>query len=443
MLYSRRTWLGLFGTGLFLGTARAQGEAVALSETVGVGSLFQYELTLAIDGKMKVSREGRPESIPLIAKATHRFVERVENPDSRGGVGRAVRLYQSAASDSTTGPDRQVRELPADRRLIVVQRSAQGSVHFSPDGSLTREDLELVAEHFDTLCLGGLLPVKPVPIGDTWAIDSETVQYACLFEGLLKGELTGKLVSVKDGVASFSITGTAEGIESGATGKISISALGQFDITNKRLTELVWEQTDDRQQGPVSPASEFKAVVKLKRTAISEEPKELAEAKAKIPAEGKVTQEQLLLKYQDSQNRYQFQFSRDWHIAGKTPDHLVMRLVEGNELSAQATITAWKKAESGRTLSAEEFKKVIASLRGWEMEQVVADGTVPVEGGRKLYRLAAQGKQDNIPVVQQFYFLSGPNGDQVAITVLSSPDKASKLQGRELALVQAIEFSKK
>lgn len=444
VLYSRRTWLALVGTGLVASVGQAQADPVALSESVGVGSLFQYELTLAIDGKMKVSREGRLEAIPLVAKASHRFVERVENPDARGGVGRAIRVYQSAVSDSTTGPERQVRELPADRRLIVVQRSAQGSIHFSPDGPLTREELDLVAEHFDTLCLTGLLPTKPVAVGDTWPIDAETAQYACLLEGLLKAELVGKLQEVKDGIATFSISGTAEGIESAAIAKMSISATGQFDITNKRLVELSWEQGDDRQAGPVSPGSEFKAVVRLKRTAISEEPKEItAEVRAKIPAEGKVAPSTLALRYTDSQSRYQLLFAREWHIVGKTPEHLVLRLVEGNELSAQATLTSWKKAEPGKALSPDDFKKIVATLRNWEPEKVLSDGYVPVNGDRKLYCVAAQGKQDGVPVVQLFYFLSDANGQQMAITVLSSPEKAGKLNGRDQALVQAIDFQLK
>ncbi|HET6573713.1 MAG TPA: hypothetical protein VFG68_08945 [Fimbriiglobus sp.] len=432
-----RPWVGLLAV-LAGSPALAQ---VRLADEVKPGDCFRYEITLTVDGKMKVEREGRVEAIPLKAKAAHVFLERVEAIDARGGVGRALRYYQSAASEFESGPDRGKRELSADRRLIVAQRTADGSRHYSPDGPLFREELELVAEHFDTLCLPALLPGKELKPGDTWAVGPEATQHACLFGDLIKAELVGKLVEVKDGIAHFEIAGPAEGVEAGAHAKLTVSAKGKYDLASKRLVELAWEQSDVRGQGPASPASEVKATIVLKRTALAEEPKELSAAvRARVPADGKIPELATLLRYADPDGRYQFTYPRDWHVVGRTRDHLVLRLLEKGEFVAQATVTTWKKADPGHHADPEEFKKLLGQLPGWEPERVLTDGPIPTDPGRWLYRVSAQGKQDGLAVVQTFFLLAGPGGDQVAVTVLARQEKAEKVGTLDLMLVNAVEF---
>jgi hypothetical protein len=435
MFLRLRPWVGLF-TVLFGSPAAAQ---VTMTEAVKPGDYFRYEITLAVEGRLKVERGGRVEAIPLKARAAHTFKERTEAVDDRGGVSRVVRYYQSAASEAEAGPDRTRRELSADRRLIVAHRTPEGSRHFSPDGPLYREELELVAEHFDTLCIPALLPGQELMPGETWQISPDAAQHACLFEGLVKTELTGKLIDVADGVAGFEITGTAEGIESGAQAKVTVAAKGRYDMAAKRVTELTWEQTDDREQGPASPASEVKATITLKREALAEEPKELtAEARAKVPANGRVPEELEMLRYVDPDGRYRFTYPREWHAVGRTRDHLVLRLLDRGEFVAQATITVWKKTDPGKHEDPEVFKKLIGRLPGWEPEEVLADGPVPADAGRWLYRVMARGKQDGLAVVQTFYLLAGPGGEQIAVTVLARPDTAPRLGHRDLTLVKAV-----
>src|SRR5262249_55492077 len=152
--------------------------------------------------------------------------------------------------------------------------------------------------------------------------------------------------------------------------------------------ELTWEQNDDRAQGPATPATEVKAVITLKRTPITDEPKELnAEARAKVPADGKVPPLLVHLRYADPEGRYQFVYPRDWHIVGRTKDHLVLRLLDKGEFAAQAAITTWKKAEVGKHTDPAEFKKSLAQVPGWVVESVLEEGIVPTEAGRWLYRV--------------------------------------------------------
>ena len=420
----------------------ARADGVTLAEEVKPGDTFRYEIRLAVDGKMKVERDGKADALPIKAAAEHAFAERVETPDATGGVGMAVRHYSQATTAADSAGEKSERTLAADRRLIVAKRSATGALNYSPAGPLTREELELVAEHFDTLCLPGLLPGKELNTDDTWPIRPEAAQHACLFEGLIKNELVGKLVSVADGVATFTITGTAEGIEYGAHAKLTVSATGTFDTAANRITALTWQQQDTRSQGPASPATEIQATVTLTRTPLAEEPAELsAEARKVVPASDvTVPAAMTQLRYADPDGRYEFTYDRDWHVVGRTRDHLVLRVLDNGEFTAQATITAWQKAAAGGHTTPDEFKQVLGKLPNWKPAQVLADGVVPTTDGRWLYRITAQGNQDGLDVVQSFYLLAGPTGEQVAVTVVARQEKATALGNRDLELISAIQL---
>lgn len=432
----RRAWLGL---ALVLAPPFASAQQpTTLAESVKPGDCFRIDIALAVDGKLKFERDGRLESLPLKASAAQSLLERVDAPDANGGIGKTVRHYLEAGSESVVGPDRDKKTLGADRRQIVAKRTSDGTIHYSPDGALTREELEIVAEHFDTLAIPALLPGKAVNPGDTWPITNEAAQHACLFDGLVKHDLVGKFVGVKDGIAEFTIAGTAEGTEEGALAKLAINATGKFDVAAKRVTMLTWEQHDERAQGPANPATDVKAVVTIKRSPLAEEPKELSdEARAKVPADDKFTPEMARLRYADPTGRYSFGYDRGWHVVGRTKDHLVIRLVDKGAFVAQATVTAWAKADPGKHSAPADFKAVTAKMPGWEPAEVLADGEVALDGNRWGYRLAARGKQDNIDVVQSFYLIAGPGGDQIAITVLAKSDVIEKLGDRDLNLVKS------
>lgn len=420
----------------------AAAQTVKLAEEVKVGDCFKYDLKLTVAGRMKVDRDGKPDTMAVEAEAAHQFAERVEASAAGGGAGKVLRYYTVAGSKSRVGADTTKRELAADRRFTVAARTATKTLHLSPDGPLTRDELDLVGEHFDTMCLPALLPGKEVKVGDTWAVPADAVQHACLFDGVLKHDLKGTLVKVENGVAEFALSGVAEGTELGAKAVVVVSATGKFDTTAGRVTALTWEQDDDRGQGAATPAMELKAKVVLTRSAC-DEPKELnADARAKVPADdalAKLTR----LRLTAVDGTYALTYPRDWVIVGQTKEHLVLRLLDRGEFVAQVTVTHWRTADAGKHSTPEEFKERLGKLPGWEPEKLLDDKEIPLDGGRWLYRASAAGKQDGTPVVQTFYLLAGANGRQLSVAVVSAPDKAAKLAPREEDLLRAITFPEK
>jgi hypothetical protein len=419
------------------------GETVLLAEKIQPGETFRCELALKVSGKLKAERGPGVDAVALEANARHDYLERAEAVDANGGIGKAVRFYQVAESVSKVGGETIKRSLAETRRLAVAQRGTEGTICYSPLGALRRDDLELLGEHFDTMAVPLLLPGKEVAVGATWPISNEGAQHTCLFDGLVKNELVGTLVKVENGTALVTVTGTAVGIESGAAARLKIDATLILDLTAKRITRVTWKQQDEREAGPVSPASEATAEVEVKRTLLTDEPKELdAAVRAKVP-EKDPTDTMLLLQYQHPDGLYEFTHPRDWHVIGQSKDHLVMRLIEKNTFVAQLTITGWKPAEAGKHTPPEEFKEMVNKVMTWKVESTEREAEIPMEGGRWLYQIVQKGTQEGVAVVQRFYLLADQAGSQVAVSVLSPADQVAKLQTRDLALIKTLTLGKK
>lgn len=417
-------------------------DPVNLTEKVGPDARTRATVDLELKGELLFVVDGKKESAGLEAKARHAFTERTLAV-ADGMPSSTARAYTEAAATAAVAGEKVTRTLPADRRLIAARRTTDGLVCFSPAGPLSRDELDLVTEHFNPQCVGGLLPGAPASVGDTWKVSDTATQAACLLGAVLKSNLTGKLLDVKDGVATFTVEGTAEGVEHGAKVTLAVTATGTFDVAAGCVTSLLWKQKDEREQGPVSPASKVEATVSLKREPAAELPAELADAVvAKVP-EGEVPAAMTAVRHADPKGRYTLVHAREWHVTGQTDAHLVVRLLDRGGFVAQATLSAWRPAEPGKHMAAADFKKAVAEAPGWIQSKVLADGEVAVTGGRWLYRLTAEGKMDELPVVQTFYLLAGAGGEQMGVTVAVTPEQVRAVAGRDLDLVKAIEFGKK
>ncbi len=418
---------------------------VTLGEAPAAGECFRYTVELDLTGKLIVTQEGAKEAVRLDAKARHLFAERTLAA-ADGLPARSARYYDSAAASAVVGGEKADRALPNDRALVVALRNSDGAFCFSPTGPLTRDELDLVTEHFNPQCIPGLLPNKAVNVGDTWAVSPAAVQAACQFDGLIKSDktgLTGKLTAAANGQATFTIEGTAEGIESGAKVTLTITANGTYDVAAKCVTALTWKQKDDREQGPVAPASQVEATIAIKRAALAEAPKELSDTALAVVPKGDVPASMGLLRYTDPKKRYELVYPRDWHVTGQTEHHLIMRLLDKGEFISQATFMVWKKADPGKHTPADEFKKAVGSSPGWTVSRVLEDAETAAPDGRWVYRISAEGKMEELPAIQNFHLIAGPQGDQVAVTFAMKPDKVKAVGARDRDLVNALVLPKK
>jgi hypothetical protein len=411
-----------------------------LSESLQAGDCFRIHLDMTLSGAMRVNKEGRAVSLKLEATATHEFPERILNVASDGLPEKTARVYEKAKAVISVDKDPSERALRTERRLFVAQRSKDRLVLYSPASPLTREELELISEHFDTLALPGLLPGRAVSMGETWKVPNAIVQALCNFEGLTEQDLVCKLEEVKDQVARVSVKGSATGIDLGALTKLSIDATYQYRLDSKRLTRLEWKQKDERDQGPASPATSVQTTIALTRTAV-EQPAALSDvALVSVPETTEPPMPLTQLEYRDAKGRFDMLYGREWQTVGQGSDHVVMRLLDRGDFVAQVTITPWTKAEKGKHLTPDEFRKAMAETPGWEPEDELQAGEVPADGARWVYRISTLGELDGTKVMQNFYLVAGPDGQQVVLAFTMPPKQADRLGTRDLSMAANIDF---
>src|SRR5260370_3353635 len=223
---------------LFASVAAAQ--TYALTEPVKARDCFQYEIGMTLKGELRINKDGKTAAIPLAAKAEHRFTERVLDAKEKGLPTKVVRNYESARSNIAVNGQATLHELSSGRKLIVAQRAPEKFLCYSPAGPLTRDEVELVSEHFDTLALTGLLPEKEVRVGDSWKLSNEVALALGQFEALISNDLTAQLESAADGFAIIAVAGKAQGIELGALATIVVAGTARYEILPKRPVRLQW-----------------------------------------------------------------------------------------------------------------------------------------------------------------------------------------------------------
>ena len=411
-----------------------------LAEDLKEGDCFRIQLDMKLSGEIRIPKDGQALALKLAAGATHVFPERVLAVGEGKVAEKTVRVYETAKSIITRDSQRSEATLRPDRRLIIAQRYKDQPLVYCPAGALFRSELELTSEHFDTLFVTGVLPGKAVAVGDTWKVPSAIVQALCLYEGVTEQDLTAKLEEVKEQLAVFSIAGTAAGIDQGALVKSKIQASGRFDLAAKRLVALEWKQSDERDQGPVSPVSAIETTYALKRQQI-DRPAALADDVLKaVPAGFQPPERMTYLDYRDPKDRFSLLHPREWQLVAQTDQHTVLRLMDHGDFVAQVTLSPWESAPKGKHMTPDEFRKAMKATPGWEPEKEIQAGEIPMSEGLWAYRLSVLGQMDGVAVLQNFYLVAAPGGEQLVLTFTLTPKQIDKLGSRDLSLVGSVEL---
>jgi hypothetical protein len=420
----------------------ASAQGVFLAETNLRDACFSNEMSMKLTGSVNVVQNGQSVAIPRSAEATHVYFERYL--DIKEGSGeRTARFYNRAEATITDAKDVAKIVLKSNHTLLVAHRLKDRLVVYHPTDVLTREEIDVTA-HFDSMAVPGLLPRKEVRVGDTWIVPHEIVQALTDLDAVSKCEVTGKLESVVGNFANLSFNGLVEGISDAASVKVMIkNASAAFNLDKKRLVQVEWRLSDQRQQGPVSPALSSDVSISLKRVPM-ETPAQLGGiALVDVPngaPDPKLTQ----VVYRNLKKGFEFQFGRDWHMVNQMPDgKLVLRLIDQRgEFIAQCTVTPWTKVQSPTKL--EDFEKTMKASTGWQQKDgpplEATDKLVKSPNGYGILRITAEGKLGPVDALRRFYLVAAPGGEQMLVDFTMVPSQAAKLDSRDERLVQSLLF---
>ncbi len=409
-----------------------QAQTVNLTEAKLIDSSYHIVLTMEMaNGKIIINQAGQQKQFDRGASARHEYLERVLE-EKAGMASGSVRHYREASANIVDGKQQIHIGLDKSKTLHVAQRFKDNVLVYNPKEPMTREEME-VTEHFDSLAVPGLAPGKEVKVGEKWQVAKSATQALCYLDGLVSGEIAATLDSVVGDLARVKLLGNVVGIDKGSQVKLLVEGHYLFDSKKSRIVELVWKQSDQREQGPVSPAMSADVTIVLKRTPIAI-PEELDNNRLR----GALTQ--AITDLVAREGKLQFHYGRDWHVVSQREGLVVLRLLDSGDFVAQCSITTLSGIDPAK-LSLQQFETAMSNSLGWEQTGVInAPVTEKSKAGYVVHRVSAQGKLSGNPAVQSFYLVVDDAGNHRVVTFSMSPNHVSKIGNRDAALVDSIRF---
>jgi hypothetical protein len=191
-----------------------------------------------------------------------------------------------------------------------------GLWHYARELPLQRRDVDLLNLPGDPLTVMAALPGGEVEIGDEWSVPDWAAQMFAGVEAATKSKLTGKLLSVEEGIATLQLVGEVAGATTGAATKVTLNATATFDLNLQCLTSLKLIQREERGISTVSPGMEVAATVQWERSlaAKSLPDSALQDISLDPPAIAR------LLLFRSKYWNVSLLHDRDWHLFQEIPE---------------------------------------------------------------------------------------------------------------------------
>ena len=230
---------------LFVASTHAAEDLFRLRETCPVGYEYRVNTRVELTGLLTVPAEKdkpAPKPIAIRGDSAIEYDERVLALGKEGEVRKTARIFARMDFHRTLGDQEQASSLRREVQRMIVLRSGHTEVPFSPDGPLTWGELDLVRTDVFTPALVGLLPNKPVKIGESWLATENAVQELTDQDKIEVGNLECKLerVEMPKGarIARVSFSGTMTGTGEDGRNRQKLEGHFEFDLASNHIRYL-------------------------------------------------------------------------------------------------------------------------------------------------------------------------------------------------------------
>ncbi|MBL4886238.1 MAG: hypothetical protein JKY95_17115 [Planctomycetaceae bacterium] len=415
-------------------------ESFVVREPVNDSRSFQVTMQVHAKGTLKTpSREKKPTDLPLEVQASMKYTERrLPSAGRENRAWRSFRVYTQAASKVVVKEQTTTLQLSPQVRELIAEGKRSGLILYNEITPLKRSDLDLLTIPGDPLCLLPILPSQDVEVGETWAIPQWAAQMFVGIEAAVSSKLTGKLLSVSDGIAKLQITGEVSGATAGAEIIVVLNGTGSFDLKSQTLTAFKLIQQEKRSISAVSPGMDVTATIQWTRNVLPETQGIPDAPIAEIPLDPPALSG--LLQLQSKHWNIRLMHDRNWHLFQEIPTVTVMRLVESGSLLSQCNIAKIQSAGPGRHVSPEQFENDIRTSLGDQVSEIIDAGEVPSENENYIYRVIAAGTATELEMVWVYYLCASPQGKQVSFVFAVERSNLEALNDRDLAMVLSLKF---
>ena len=389
-------------------------------------------------GMLKIPHE-KDQSTKLGMKAALVYDERtLDVPDTKNQTLRAARYYDRADAKILLPDGDFAPNLRAERCLMGVAVDDTQITIFSPKGSITRDELDLVDLPANSLLIDRFLPTHPVAQGESWTCSNDLISAALGIDRTTKQTVECTLAKIDDKTAVVELGGRIDGSINGVTTRIEIKGKYRFDRKTRRIDWFGLLVHEDRDPGHVGPGLDVTARLRM-QIEPREDSDKLSDKVIKSHS-FEPSDETTQLVYEPKRGGWQFGHDRRWFFTGGTPPLAFLRLIEQGDFIAQCNVVELEPVEPGKQATLERFQDDIKQALGEAFGEFVSASQKANEQNYRVLRVVVRGTISELPIEWHYYLVADEHGRQVTFTFTVEGPLAKRLGKQDEQMVASLRF---
>lgn len=308
-------------------------EPIRLEDRTATGTQFRVLTEASFEGELltPVAKDKPPEKLAIRGRSSIDYSERSLTPASGESGLKVLRAYDKIDFRKTTGDRSDEMSLrPAVQRVVII-KDAGRKAPFSPDGPLLYSEIDLLRRETMVAALAGLLPQKPVSVGDSWVASATAVAELTDIEKVETGELNCSLIKVIENgprkLAEVKVSGTLKGVNEDGRTQQTIDGKLFVDLNIQAISYLKFTGDQVLFDDSGSPAGKVRIAFELSRTPIVN-PKLADDRLTGVSLSPNAENTALLYDGEDTGCR--FVYPRNWRVVRSTGRQITIDITGGS-----------------------------------------------------------------------------------------------------------------
>ena len=431
----------LFGVMLLVATANttfaADEETYLLTPELAAGDTTSVKVTLEVGGEMLLTQEKVEKKFPLSVKGELAYLEKLINwSTDANDTARAAREYRTAKAKVQVEKGGLLRELPAEKRLVIAELREGQSQLACADEPLTRDQFDLLNVVGNSLALNRLLPGTKLGIEGSWQHDGQAIGALLGMDNVAVCEVSSTITGCEKRQVQIRMAGTVHGTVDGAPTEMELRAAYLFNLAKKRITKFNMAIKENRNASQVVPGLDVVAKVSVtvsaaKPSQMSEQLQATAEATESLPNE---------LSYEAPQRGYQFLHDSAWYVIAEQSDRVSLRSLQNGNQTAHCSLSTLPERSKGRETTLEEFESEVRESLGEHLKTVTASTNWQTEQGHTCLGVVAQGENEGIPIEWRCYLIASPGLPRVSLSFTIEQAQLDQFNDADRQIVNSMEL---
>ena len=415
-------------------------ESYLLKSGSAVGQLTRIKADLEVGGDLKLLNGGKQVTAPMSVVGKVEYDEKLLEADAKSLANRrSIRFYTDTQATIKINKDVLEPDLRDSRCFIEAAVLAGTPTLFSPQGSLSGEELDLIELPGNTLFLDLLLPGEEVAIGKSWQPSDALIAAILEIEAISKNDVQCTLSEVRHGFAIITLGGTVNGAVQGVTTEIEMKAKFRFDLKLQRINYFMMAMREKRSIGHVGPGLDVTAKLKVELTPLETSENLTDEALAEIKLDPKP--EVTAVEFDSTTGGFRLTHDRRWHPTNVQAATLVLRMVDRGELVAQCNVSSLANLPEGKQDNLTDFRGDVQQALAKNFVQFEDMGQAKNVKGFQVMHAYVQGKVQDLPIEWRYYLVSDPKtGRRMAFAFTLEKSLVDRLGTSDRDLIEQVEL---